>query len=162
MILRPPVPSSPRSGSVLLWAVFGAMAIFTSAFVVSTLASSSRRIADSDFQRTSAHYLSEGALSIATEVVAEALTRGEAPPAQGSTTIDDEPVSWTIAGIAGPEGLEVPASAAIARLYRLEGSAARGGVRATSRRVVRGLFPAPDEEATPGTSTVRLEEVVSW
>ena len=171
MIVRGRARRGPRSGVALLWATFAAMVVFTAAFILSTLASSSKRVADLNFRRTLAEHLSLGAVAFATESIRQALASGGAPPARGTATIGGTDVTWTIALVRGPE----PAPAGGSRLvstYRVEGRAEQGGVPAVSRQIVRGIVaplgagvsseqsgdPGPD----PSTPDVQVLNVVAW
>lgn len=141
------VRSRPRAGRggreqgiILLWAAFAAMAIFTSAFVMSTLASSSRRIAQNDLARSQAEHLSEGAVALAAVEVYQSLQNGGEPAASGDDAIDGNAVRWSITRVGGPDAQMLGSGLnQIVSTFRIEGSATVGGVTGTTRTIVQGV-----------------------
>ncbi len=133
-------PASARRGIVLLWSVFAAMAIFATAFVLSTLASSSKRIADVNFGRSEAEHMSQGAVAFATAAIYDALEAQIDPPAQGVATVDGTNVTYTITQIGAAEEVTLESGLnEIVTTYRIEGRAEVDGVPAVTRQVVRGV-----------------------
>ena len=165
------VRSGRQSGIVLLWSVFAAMAIFAAAFVMSTLASSAKRISEVDFRRTGASYLSQGAVAFATERILAALEAGTAPPRDGTATLAGRPVAFTIERVGAPAEVRLPSGASrIVSTYRVEGRAELDGVTALSRQVVRGVLVLSEPDSGSEGQTLRtftparveIENVVSW
>jgi hypothetical protein len=154
VILLRRLRSGPRCGVVLLWSTFAAMVVFAAAFVLSTLASSSKRVADLDFRRTAAEHLSQGALSFAAEALHRALEGGSVPPGSGTATIGGTRVGWTIERLDGEGRMARPASEGpLVTTWRVEGTAELGGVPAASRQIVKGIV---------GPVGVQVQNVVAW
>lgn len=156
MILLRRMRSGQRSGVVLLWSTFASMVVFAAAFVLSTLASSSKRVADMNFHRTGAEHLSVGAVAVATEVLRQALEGGVLPPAAGTATLGGTEVGYTIHRIdihrvGGSE--QAQSQSRLVSTYRVAGMAEQGGVTAESRQIVQGIV-------TP--VRVEVQNVVTW
>ena len=136
--LRSGGPASPRSGLVLLWALFIAIVAGGSAFVMATLAASSKRIADMDRSTSEARALSRGASVFAEDALADALQGSLAVPASGTASLDGFAADWTLSQLTAPvQELDGSGLSSFVSTWRVEGTATVRGVPVTTRRVVR-------------------------
>ena len=137
------LPSSParaaraRRGLILLWATFAAFAIVAGAVILSTVATSSSRLSESNRDRTSARYMSRAATARAAFTIYDALALGSAPPAEGTVDIGGHEASYTVTLTDGPTLSDASAGLySMDSVYRIEGFAEAGRAEARTKRIV--------------------------
>ena len=145
--------SKARGGWALLWGVVGLMGLFTTTFVISTLASSSRRIADVALHRSRARGLADAGLELARTRLQDALQRGVEPAARGEGALDGTPLRYTV---------ERTTTASGAILYRLTGHATIEGFETCRKELVRVLPASPPPPSLSSPRTTENEPPAPW
>ena len=129
-----------RGGWAFLWGVFGIMTLFTTAFVVATLASSTRRITDQAMEASRARQQADAGLAMASAALERALREGRPPQPTGTLELDESTVTFTIAGD-GPARFRLSATA-------------RGNATVVVRRELVAVVGALSEPS-PATASTR-------
>ena len=86
----------------LVWVLFAATVLVGSSFVMTTLSMSARNVAENTRRVSEAHHLSTGALNQVLAQLQSQLVVGNQPPANGTVTVDGNPVAFTATELAPP------------------------------------------------------------
>lgn len=153
-----------RRGAALLLAVFCSFAVGSMVAVLTTMAHSSNRLAETRRARLQAKYLALGAVEQAAKLVQDRVVAGGVPPAGGTFVQGEGTADYTIQEVAAealvtaPDGLQT-----FTTTYRLEATATVGGHRMRSQRIVNAqstplfqfaFFYQNDMELWPGPDMV--------
>ncbi len=162
-----PKTSKPESGVVLLWAIFAAFVLISSSFIAATMAGASAKRSDLNRNKIQADYLALAATNHATRVIYESVKASTDPPAEGTVTIGDLQVDYTITQVDFAVGSSESGLNRVEYTYHVEGLADVGNSHERVRRVVRAdlvplfqfalfyegdmefLYPAPMEVDGP-------------